>query len=140
MPKAADPLDYLPGEHSFLDPLRLDAGRPEQARAVVIPFGLEASVSYGGGTAKGPAAILAASQQLERGIGPFVGVAVGLTFFDLIEQRRDPCILTVNRDADAFQFGDDVRLAGLVGDQHAAAIADAFRRNVLVGLRFFENR
>jgi agmatinase len=32
---------------------------------VVIPFGLEASVSYGGGTAAGPAAILAASHQLE---------------------------------------------------------------------------
>jgi agmatinase len=35
------------------------------ARAVVIPFGLEASVSYGGGTAAGPAAILAASHQVE---------------------------------------------------------------------------
>ncbi|MGE5513983.1 MAG: agmatinase [Bacteroidota bacterium] len=58
-------LDYLPGEESFLDPLREDAGRPEAARAVVIPFGLEASVSYGGGTKAGPAAILAASHQLE---------------------------------------------------------------------------
>ena len=38
---------------------------PASARAVVIPFGLEASVSYGGGTAAGPAAILAASHQLE---------------------------------------------------------------------------
>ncbi|HVY43523.1 MAG TPA: agmatinase [Hyphomicrobiaceae bacterium] len=58
-------LDYLLGEASFLDPLREDAGRPEAARAVVIPFGLEASVSYGGGTKAGPAAILAASHQLE---------------------------------------------------------------------------
>ena len=58
-------LDYLPGEVSFLDPLRRDADRPGDARAVVIPFGLEASVSYGSGTAKGPAAIMAASQQLE---------------------------------------------------------------------------
>ena len=57
--------DYLPGSESFLDPARLDADRPDDARAVVIPFGLEGSVSYGGGTAKGPAAILAASQQLE---------------------------------------------------------------------------
>jgi agmatinase len=32
---------------------------------VVIPFGLEASVSYGSGTAAGPKAIIAASQQLE---------------------------------------------------------------------------
>lgn len=56
---------YLPGDESFLDPLRRDADRPESARAVVIPFGLEASVSYGGGTARGPSAILAASHQLE---------------------------------------------------------------------------
>lgn len=58
-------LDYLPGAESFLDPLRADAQRPEAAKAVVIPFGLEASVSYGGGTRSGPAAILAASHQLE---------------------------------------------------------------------------
>jgi agmatinase len=58
-------LDYLPAEQSFLDPVRADAGDPGSARAVVIPFGLEASVSYGCGTAAGPAAILAASQQLE---------------------------------------------------------------------------
>ncbi len=58
-------LDYLPGDDSFLDPERADANRPEAAKAVVIPFGLEASVSYGGGTKAGPAAILAASHQLE---------------------------------------------------------------------------
>ncbi len=58
-------LDYLPAAESFLDPVRADAGHPASARAVVIPFGLEASVSYGGGTAAGPAAILAASHQLE---------------------------------------------------------------------------
>jgi agmatinase len=57
--------EYLPPEEAFLDPLRADAAAPEKARAVVIPFALEASVSYGGGTAAGPAAILAASHQLE---------------------------------------------------------------------------
>ena len=58
-------LEYLPPEESFLDPVRVDAHDPGAARAVVVPFGLEASVSYGTGTAAGPAAILAASQQLE---------------------------------------------------------------------------
>ena len=38
---------------------------PETAAFHVIPAPLERSVSYGGGTAAGPAAILAASQQLE---------------------------------------------------------------------------
>jgi len=56
---------FLPAEQSFLDPVRVDAHDPGAARAVVIPFGLEASVSYGGGTAQGPSAILRASQQLE---------------------------------------------------------------------------
>jgi agmatinase len=58
-------LDYLPVEESFLAPVGVDAADPASARAVVIPFGLEASVSYGGGTAAGPAAILAASRQVE---------------------------------------------------------------------------
>lgn len=58
-------LDYLPADQSFLDPDRADAADPASARAVVIPFGLEATVSYGAGTATGPAAILKASQQLE---------------------------------------------------------------------------
>src|SRR5690606_19169961 len=57
--------DYLPASEAFLEPDRADADRPHEARAVVIPFGLEASVSYGTGTAAGPAAILAASHQLE---------------------------------------------------------------------------
>lgn len=58
-------LDYLPPDEGFLEPERPGADRPEEARAVVIPFGLEASVSYGSGTAAGPAAILEASHQLE---------------------------------------------------------------------------
>lgn len=35
------------------------------AKAVIIPFGLEASVSYGGGTKNGPAAMIKASQEVE---------------------------------------------------------------------------
>lgn len=37
----------------------------EEAQAVVIPFGLEASVSYGGGTSKGPRAMIEASHEVE---------------------------------------------------------------------------
>ncbi|EPR44700.1 agmatinase [Desulfovibrio sp. X2] len=42
---------------------------PDQAFFHVIPCPFEASVSYGGGTADGPAAILAASAQLEANVG-----------------------------------------------------------------------
>jgi agmatinase len=58
-------LEYLPPAETFLDSHRANVDRPETAKAVVIPFGLEASVSYGSGTAAGPQAILEASQQLE---------------------------------------------------------------------------
>ena len=56
---------YLTPAHAFLDPVRPGSRRPEAARAVVIPFGLEASVSFQGGTAKGPEAMLAASHEVE---------------------------------------------------------------------------
>jgi len=56
-------MNYLPSEKGFLG---LDASvQPRDARAVIVPFGLEASVSYGSGTAKGPAAIIEASHQVE---------------------------------------------------------------------------
>jgi agmatinase len=57
--------EYLPPKKTFLDPLRDGIQRPQDARAVIIPFGLEASVSYGSGTKAGPKAILEASHQLE---------------------------------------------------------------------------
>lgn len=47
-----------------LDPEERD-GRARKHTAVIIPFGLEASVSYGSGTAKGPEAIIKASHQVE---------------------------------------------------------------------------
>lgn len=46
-----------------LDPS--DAVAYKDAKAVIIPFGLENSVTYGGGTAKGPAAIIRASHEVE---------------------------------------------------------------------------
>jgi len=58
-------LEYLAPEDGFLG---LEAGQgpaPDDARAVIVPFGLEATVTYGRGTAKGPEAILAASQEVE---------------------------------------------------------------------------
>lgn len=38
---------------------------PERARVVLVPVPFEATVSYGGGTARGPAAILEASRQID---------------------------------------------------------------------------
>lgn len=56
---------FMDAEDGFLGLPPADAFTPEQAQAWVIPFGLEASVSYGGGTAAGPQAALEASHQVE---------------------------------------------------------------------------
>lgn len=59
-------LQFMASEDGFLG-LSEEAGASpaERALAWVIPFGLETSVTYGGGTSLGPAAILQASHQVE---------------------------------------------------------------------------
>ena len=58
-------LKFMPSEEGFLGLDADNAFTPQQAKAWVIPFGLEESVSYGGGTGAGPEAILNASHQVE---------------------------------------------------------------------------
>ncbi|MCL6285795.1 agmatinase [Ruegeria sp. 2012CJ41-6] len=50
----------------FLDSELTEAERRDTARFRVIPVPLERTVSYGSGTARGPEAIIAASNELER--------------------------------------------------------------------------
>ncbi len=63
---------------------------PEQARFHVLPVPYEKTVSYGGGTAKGPAAILAASGQLERWDGHSDPGADGIYTWPAIDCSRAP--------------------------------------------------
>lgn len=58
-------MQYLSAAKGFLGLEKKDAATTKTAKAVVIPFGLEASVSYGGGTSKGPQAMIDASHQVE---------------------------------------------------------------------------
>ena len=62
---AADGHHYLAPEDGFLGLPAEEVPDLTATRAVVIPFGLEASVSYEGGTALGPAAMIAASHEVE---------------------------------------------------------------------------
>lgn len=62
---AADDLSFQRSIDGFLAIPEDESCDYKQARAVVVPFGLEASVSYGHGTAEGPAAIIKASHQVE---------------------------------------------------------------------------
>lgn len=60
-------MEFLPPSQGFLalaDETQTH-WREQERRALVIPFGLEASVSYGQGTAHGPQAILEASREVE---------------------------------------------------------------------------
>lgn len=58
-------MKILPPEKAFLGLEPEDSVDYENAKVVVIPFGLEASVSYGGGTKNGPQAMLDASHEVE---------------------------------------------------------------------------
>ena len=60
-----DKLEFVPQADGFLGIEENYLEKPEDAKVVVIPFGLEASVSYGGGTRTGPRAIIKASHQVE---------------------------------------------------------------------------
>jgi agmatinase len=57
--------DFTPQISGFLGVEEKYLKSFDQAKAVIVPFGLEKSVSYGGGTKNGPKAIIKASQQVE---------------------------------------------------------------------------
>ncbi len=68
----------------------LDDVAPEAARFHVLPVPYEKTVSYGGGTAQGPAAIIAASDQLERWDGASDPGADGIYTWPAIDCRGQP--------------------------------------------------
>jgi agmatinase len=119
-------LHYLPADESFLDPVRADAGDPGSARAVVIPFGLEASVSYGGGTAAGPSAILAASQQLELyddelECEPYLGYGVATLREPVIARAIEAALAQLQGLTEAVL--DAGKFPLVLGGEHALTVA-----------------
>ena len=58
-------LEFMPQEEGFLGIEEQYLKSPQDAQVIVVPFGLEASVSYGVGTRAGPRAIIKASHQVE---------------------------------------------------------------------------
>ena len=84
------------------------------ARFEVVPCGLEATVSYGTGAAKGPDAIIAASHQLERLVAGRVPCAEGIFTHQPIECGKN--------------------IEAVMADLHAATKAIAARGHVPVTL------
>lgn len=64
--------------------------KPEQARFHVLPVPYEKTVSYGNGTAKGPAAIIEASSQLERFDGMSDPGAEGIYTWPAVDCSAEP--------------------------------------------------
>lgn len=58
-------MKILPAKTAFLGLSENESVDYQRAKAVIIPFGLEASVSYGGGTKHGPQAMIHASHEVE---------------------------------------------------------------------------
>ena len=55
-------MKYLSPKKGFLG---IDAEHSKSPQVIVVPFGLEKTVSYGGGTKNGPKEIIKASHQVE---------------------------------------------------------------------------
>lgn len=65
MTKKSNSFDFLPQKDGFLGLEEKYLKSPNDAKVIVVPFGLEKSVSYGGGTKNGPQAIINSSCQAE---------------------------------------------------------------------------
>lgn len=63
--KIANKFDFVAQKNGFLGISEKYLAKAEDAKVIVVPFGLEKSVSYGGGTKNGPKAIINASHQAE---------------------------------------------------------------------------
>lgn len=89
--------------------------KPEQALFQIIPVPYEATVSYGGGTAEGPAALLAASQQLETWDGFSVPADEGIYTWPFVncKQGAEAVLAAIEQaTARALDFGLPVLLGG----------------------------
>ncbi len=122
---------YLPG--AFLD-LPPEACNYETSRAVILPLPYEESVSYGGGTAKGPNAIITASQQVEL-YNEELDCEPALQFgvhtlpepevFNSPAQRKDPtAVLAAIADATALHAKAGKFIVGL-GGEHTVSLGIA---------------
>lgn len=118
------PNDVEGGQETSFTPPFLEAPQPDPARAAVhlLPIPMEATVSYGHGTARGPRGILEASFQLElydREFDCEPGVLYGVHTHDQMVLEADPvkalCAIS-RRVADVYSPN---ALFGVFGGEHS---------------------
>jgi len=106
----------------------------ERARAVVLPVPYEGTVSYGHGTALGPAAILRASTQVELydeqlGIEPYRAGIFTDPMLDVRERSTEDVVASVKRRTG--ELLDDGKWTVMLGGEHSitpGAVAAAAER------------
>ncbi|MGE4299242.1 MAG: agmatinase [Desulfovibrionaceae bacterium] len=110
------PLDQ-PG---FLASEVADAG--SEAHFHVIPAPFERTVSYGGGTARGPAAILAASQQLELWDGASIPAELGIHTREAVDCAGEAEAVLGRIEAVAGAAADEGGIPVLLGGEHTVTL------------------
>lgn len=101
------------------------AGRqlPESPMFTVIPAPFEASVSYGGGTARGPEAILAASQQLESWDGLCEPINWGIATAQPVDCRGEVQAVLARIEAAVGEAAGRGSIPVVLGGEHTVSLA-----------------
>jgi agmatinase len=112
------------GHSSSFTPPFLEAPQPDPAKAAVhlLPVPMEATVSYGGGTAQGPRAILEASFQLElydREFDCEPGVLYGVHTHDEMVLDADPATALGQIASKVADIYSPHALLGVLGGEHS---------------------
>ncbi len=89
----------------------------------IIPVPLEQTVSYGGGTAHGPAAILEASQQLESWDGFSEPLNSGITTTPFIDCTGDISAILKRIEATVLSVADRNKIPVVLGGEHTVSLA-----------------
>ncbi len=114
-----------PGFHSDDIP----PSEPEKAAFHVVPAPWEASVSYGGGTQLGPAAILRASTQLESYLDGGIPGEAGIYTAPFVECHPDPEV-TLERVREPIGKALDLeKIPILLGGEHAVTLGPILEIN-----------
>ncbi|OGR17352.1 MAG: agmatinase [Desulfobacterales bacterium GWB2_56_26] len=89
----------------------------------VIPVPLEETVSYGGGTARGPAAIIAASQQLERWDGVSEPLTAGIGTSPAVDCSGEIGTIYSRIEAAVRQAVEQKAIPVVLGGEHSVSLA-----------------
>ncbi len=136
-------LSYIDAAEGFLGLEGDDAFTPTDAKAVIVPFGLEKTTSYGAGTGEGPSAILQASHQVELfdeevWSEPFRNYGIATLAETIIPERLEDALTSLEHTVEAVLEAGKFPL--ILGGEHSLTAGSirpfAKRYDDLVVLQF----